>query len=295
MGNLTYDTVSGCFVQDDGLATGVPAIPPRFGLIDDSPERWTRFVAHIDQLKNTSDSNTKHKVIFFGRHGEGFHNVAIDKYQHQAWIHYWAKLDGDGEIVWGPDPELTAIGVGQAISAHEAWKAELPFGIPHPEKFYTSPLTRAMKTCEITFDGILPDDKRRAIVIENCREHNGAYTCDKRRTKSYIQQMFPLFDVEPDFSEEDTLWDENVREAKKHLTERARKVLDYIFENDEETFISITAHIGIIRSFWECLGRSPYELPTGGKNVVFERRFRPYPRFRCFACHHQGCSHSITN
>ncbi|KAF9459982.1 phosphoglycerate mutase-like protein [Collybia nuda] len=241
MRNITYDTVLGYFAQDDVLATGLPAL-----------------------YRYLQDGNTKYKVFFFGRHGEGFHNVGLAKYQRPAWPEYWARLNGDGEIVWGPDPELTAIGISQAVTVNDEWKAEFPFGIPLPEKLYTSPLTRAMKTCEVTFEGILPDDKRRAVVVENCRERHGLHTCDKRRTKSYIQQAFPLFDVEPGLTEHDTLWDEHSREEMTGPAERAKKVLDHIFENDNETFVSVTAHILIIHGFLQCVGRALYEIPTGG-------------------------------
>ena len=97
---------------------------------------------------------------------------------------YWSKLNGDGEIVWGreflqlsncidslikgnpsADPELTALGESQAVAAHEAWKSELEFGLPIPGRLYCSPLTRALHTYEITFDGILPDDKH-PVVLE---------------------------------------------------------------------------------------------------------------------------------
>jgi len=96
---------------------------------------------------------------------------------------YWAKLNGNGEIVWGreyprlsiridpqvnplsADPELTSLGESQAVVAHEAWKSELEFGLPIPGQLYCSPLTRALRTYEITFDGILPDDEH-LIVLE---------------------------------------------------------------------------------------------------------------------------------
>ena len=65
---------------------------------------------------------------------------------------HWSKLNGDGEIVWGPDPLLTHLGELQAEEAHEAWKKELPHGVPLPEKFFSSPLKRALDTWKITFD-----------------------------------------------------------------------------------------------------------------------------------------------
>jgi hypothetical protein len=89
--------------------------------------------------------------------------------------------------------------------------------------------------------------------------------------------------MEPGFSEEDLLWEGGVRESRTHVIERARNVLDMIFNNDEEicrlspqhleyllivkSVIPITAHGGIINAFLAVLGRLPYALPTGG-NVV---------------------------
>jgi phosphohistidine phosphatase SixA len=61
------------------------------------------------------------------------------------------------------DPELTSIGKDQAVVARNEWNAELPFGIALPQKLYCSPLTRAMQTCEITFQEI---NTRRVIVVE---------------------------------------------------------------------------------------------------------------------------------
>ena len=67
------------------------------------------------------------------------------------------------------DPELTQLGISQASHAHDAWKEELAFRIPLPDKMYCSPLTRAIKTNEITFRGIIPERERsvrKAVVVE---------------------------------------------------------------------------------------------------------------------------------
>ena len=60
------------------------------------------------------------------------------------------------------------------------------------------------------------------------------HTCDKRRSLSYLRETFPEFSVENGFSEEDELYDPNVREAEEHIVERGRAVLDYIFKHDRE-------------------------------------------------------------
>lgn len=64
------------------------------------------------------------------------------------------------------DPELTALGESQARSAHNAWESELASKIPLPEKLYCSPLTRALRTAKMTFDGILTDENRKTMIVE---------------------------------------------------------------------------------------------------------------------------------
>jgi len=112
------------------------------------------------------------------------------------------------------------------------------------------------------------------------------HTCDKRRTRSWIHERFPDFDFETGFSEEDLLWDPDVRETKADVVERARRALDYIFEDSAaycafgsclQTYfdglagVSVTAHGGIINGFLQAIGRQPFGLPTGGKLVLDSR------------------------
>lgn len=47
-------------------------LPPRFGLLDDSPERWTTFKAKIDALNRDAPAGTAYKVFWLGRHGQGY-------------------------------------------------------------------------------------------------------------------------------------------------------------------------------------------------------------------------------
>jgi len=237
---------------------------PRFGLIDEQDDRWTTFVAKIKQLNATAEPGVQFKVFFLGRHGEGFHNVAESKYGSQAWCKHWAKLDGDGEIVWGPDPQLTPLGEQQARHAHTAWEKERVFGIPLPEKLYTSPLTRAIRTNQVTFDNTLLPSGPKTIIVENMRERNGVHTCDRRRTRSEIHNTFPEYDFEDGFTERDELWKPDYRETYDDIDRRARYVLDMIFHQDAQHYISITAHGGFIGGFLRMCRHRPWSLPTGG-------------------------------
>ncbi|KAG2073636.1 phosphoglycerate mutase [Suillus decipiens] len=252
MSQRSYEVVEGFFVQErfrfaDAYSRSFPpkALPPRFGLIDRSDDRWKVFRKKINQLNESSTARTQYKVFFIGRHGEGFHNVAEAK--------YGTKENGDGELIWGPDPELTTLGKEQAKAAHHAWKQERKFNIPIPGKLYCSPLTRAIHTNKITFDSIIPESQR-TMIIEDLRETNGVHTCDKRRTRTYIEQTFPEFDIEEGFIEEDTLWDPEVRETHAEMDARMRRMLDMIFDKDQEQCDAVL----------RVMNHRQYILPTGG-------------------------------
>jgi len=185
--NFTY--VPGFFAQDDPKSDPnvIGALPDRFGLLDSSPEHWQKFEFKVKALDSDCEPKDSIKVFFLGRHGEGFHNVAEAKYGTPAWNDYWSKLDGDGTLVWGPDALLTPVGVQQAQAVHDKWLSEIPSGIPVPTVFYSSPLTRASRTLEITwtditlpnkshsYDGVL-HPSHKVVVTENCREAYGVHT-----------------------------------------------------------------------------------------------------------------------
>jgi len=261
----TFETIRGFFVQDVlTTSTDIGPTPDYFGLVSKS---WTEFVDAINELHAKRPDSVSYKVLFLGRHGEGSHNVAIDKYSPKEWEETWAVKKGDGELTWGPDPRLTSIGEEQARSAHAAWEREILRGLPVPQKFYCSPLTRAIRTLQLTFEGILPADLK-PIIVENCREHNGAHFCDKRRPKSEVQSEFPDFVFEEGFEEEDVTWTSE-RESRENMVKRAKLVLDRIFQDDrDDTYISITAHSGSIKSVLRVLGRGDYNIQTGGLVVV---------------------------
>lgn len=77
--------------------------------------------------------------------------------------------DFNAEISVLADPELTEIGINQALEAKRGWEAELPFKITLPEKLYSSPLTRALDTLRITFQNITigkVENKRVVKILE---------------------------------------------------------------------------------------------------------------------------------
>ncbi|KAG9005195.1 hypothetical protein FRB90_010506 [Tulasnella sp. 427] len=232
-----YETVPGYFFHDnphiDAAMLSPP--PPRFGLIDSSESYWTKFKTTVKKLNEEADPLVSYKVVFIGRHGEGYHNVAEAFYGTKAWDDYWALQNGNGAVTWGPDAKLTALGIKQAQMAHKRWVDELHSGggIPLPTKIYSSPLSRAAKTLEITFHNV---SHERPLIMENLREIIGVHTCDKRLTRSAIHKAFPEFDIEKGFAEEDLLWKPDVRETSHQRDIRVRRVFDKILHTDDTSY-----------------------------------------------------------
>ncbi|KIO23881.1 hypothetical protein M407DRAFT_77591, partial [Tulasnella calospora MUT 4182] len=266
-------TVPGYFIHDEPTLNvhELSPPPPRFGLIDSSPDYWTKFKATVKKLNDEAGPSCSYKVVFLGRHGEGYHNVAEAFYGTKAWDDYWSLQNGNGTITWGPDAELTELGMEQARMAHTRWVAELDAGggVPLPTKIYSSPLSRAGKTLEITFRDV---SNERPLIMENLREVIGVHTCDKRSTRSKIHRAFPQFDIEQGFTEEDLLWKPDVRETDKERDIRVRRVFDKILQTDD-TYIAIVAHGGVIQSSLQVIGHRPYPVMTGGTYMLASQKF----------------------
>ncbi|KAK2464593.1 hypothetical protein APHAL10511_003382 [Amanita phalloides] len=260
---LLYETVLGYFIQDNHDLSTLPAIPPRFGLLDESPERWANLIDRLKWLNKTAEPGTSYILFFLGRHGQGYHNVAHEKHP-EDWEGKWSKLDGDGKICWGPDAYLTSVGEGQARNARDAWRAERPFGIPVPDKMYCSPLTRALRTHEITFEDVIHAQK--TVVLENCRELYGVHPSEKRRTLTYISEICPFYEIEPEFTEQDELWKSDEREELGNVVDRARQVLGTVFgEVEKPQVVAITTHAVFIWAFMVAVNHTMKGgPPTGG-------------------------------
>lgn len=91
----------------------------------------------------------------------------------------------------------------------------------------------------------------------------GQHTCDRRSKASEIAAEFPKFRFEAGFSEEDLLYDPATRESNEERNRRLACLLDDIFGNDENVFLSLTAHSGAITSILEVIGHRRFPLATG--------------------------------
>ncbi|BEJ15090.1 hypothetical protein CspHIS471_0408570 [Cutaneotrichosporon sp. HIS471] len=219
---------------------------------------------HVADLNRHADASTTYKVIYIARHGEGYHNVAESHYGTPAWNCYWSLLNGDGNLTWGPDPILTPLGEGQAERANAGWKEQIKEGVPVPQVLYSSPFARAAATLHITWKDLLLKKGFVPVVMEQWRENIGLHTCDLRRSKAQIGEAFPHFAFEPSFTEHDPYWDATYIETEPQRAVRMRMALNELFARDARTFISITAHSGVINAFFNAIGHTPFQVQTGG-------------------------------
>ncbi|KAK2747961.1 hypothetical protein FQN57_001552 [Myotisia sp. PD_48] len=274
-----YSTVPGYFLQDE-TSTDYHTFDfskSNFGLINREydtdqafdPEheksQWQRLERKIQSLNEKAAPNTQFKLLFLGRHGQGYHNVAESIYGTPAWDTYWSKLDGDGTLYW-VDAQLTEEGKNQARLARDTWAAQMKDSIPLPETYYTSPLDRCLSTATITFGDLdlPPSQPFIPTVKELLRETIGLHTCDHRSSKGCIQSAYPSVKFEPGFNTEDPLWTADERESKPARDIRLRALLDDIFTHDKNTFISFSSHSGAINSVLNVVGHQRFKLKTGG-------------------------------
>ncbi|KAI9625376.1 hypothetical protein KEM48_010948 [Puccinia striiformis f. sp. tritici PST-130] len=281
--SLQLSSLSGWFIQDqlnsDPSQFHIYHPNSSFGLINNrSPDRWIKFKEQINHLLKNSPSDLRYKVFFIARHGQGFHNLAESKYGTTLWDCYWSEKNTDGELIWGPDARLSEQGKREARLASKAWKIQLDNDLPFPQLFILSPLSRAIETMRITgvwnhvsnnrtYHPRKIDQIPKIIVTENWRENIGLHTCDKRRSKSDIRVDYPFVEFEDRFTENDTLWTKDLQETDKQLDVRIKGALSRVFEDPTSsnlTYVSITAHSGVISSVLRVIGHRHWPTETGG-------------------------------
>ncbi|KAI4933637.1 uncharacterized protein J4E92_003305 [Alternaria infectoria] len=257
----------------------------KFGLIDRSypgedgseEKQWKRLEKYVASLEATKKDGESYKVLFLGRHGQGWHNVAETKYGTKAWDCYYAALDGFDGITWA-DANLTTVGQDQALAVNKLWAEQLPLGIPPPQTYYVSPLTRTIETANLSFKSLpLPSSHPyKPFIKELVREALGVHTCDRRSTASHIKATFtdPPLTFEPGFSNEDLLWEAGYREPRSARRYRLATFLDDVFATDDNVWLSFTSHSGAIGSMLEVLGHRTFALETGGVIPVFVKAER---------------------
>jgi len=52
---------------------------------DGKKTQWQRFENYVARLNESSPSGVQYKILYLGRHGQGYHNVAEATYGTHAW------------------------------------------------------------------------------------------------------------------------------------------------------------------------------------------------------------------
>lgn len=261
---IHYSTVTGFFLQDDTSTNSstFSFTATNFGLINRTyptdtnydprgkKTQWQRFANQVFRLNRDAPHDTQYKLLYMGRHGEGYHNTAESFYGTPAWNCYYSLLEGNETVNW-TDARITPKGFAQAQLANAFWASEIRNQkIPTPQDYYTSPLTRCLATANITFSGLDLPSRHPFVptVKELLREGISGHTCDRRSSRSYIQNAYPDYEIEPCFTETDQLWQAYHSETRVDQDIRSKTVLDDIFSNSRGTYISLTSHSGEIAS-----------------------------------------------
>ncbi|KAK4633966.1 putative phosphoglycerate mutase [Fulvia fulva] len=289
-GYINYTTITGSFLQDEPTtnASTFNYTLSNFGLIDRSYPategltanltQWQKFERQVDALNAAAPLNTVYKVLFMGRHGQGYHNAAESYYRTPAWNCYWAQLKGNATPHW-EDAQLTSDGILQAQIAHNFWKHEIEVQkIPYPQSYYTSPLSRCLATANLTFAGLdLPVYYSFVPTVEELlREGISIHTCDHRSNRTYIEATYPDFEIEQGLNEYDELWNGVTAEPDSAHEKRMLTLLDGVFTNDDHTWISLTSHSGTIGTILDVIGHQSFSLATGSViPVLVEAKFLP--------------------
>ncbi|KAK6339274.1 hypothetical protein TWF718_008695 [Orbilia javanica] len=245
-----------------------------FGLMlytDDEKPDWKAFVDKVNELNDNAEPDEVYKVLYLARHGQGPHNEAIELYTHAVWEAKIGMRKEYNGLILGPDPDLTEKGKNEALSIGNIWKTQLQHHSLFeagalPQKFYASPFTRALRTLELTWQDIVLDlpDAPRVKIRENLRETIGYHWCDQRGVMKEVKAKFPWIDLEEGMHDEDKIWTPHTREDEMggSMDNRLREVIDDIFLEDGETFISITAHSGCLRCVLRVVGHRLFGLET---------------------------------
>ncbi|KAK8107280.1 histidine phosphatase superfamily [Apiospora kogelbergensis] len=270
--------------QDPAYALSTHAdlglIPQSYGTAIGSGEDsqlspWQCFANHVERLNRNAKEGELYKVLYVGRHGQGFHNVMEAKVGTPAWESHWALLDGDGDAIWA-DSELTNQGKREATDNAKVWRRLIEQeNMPWPA-LYCSPLQRCLETARLSFEDLAASKGKiyQPMVKENLRERMGRHTCDRRSSRTWIREHYPSYLIEPGFTEKDELFEADRRETDEEHVLRTRIAMDELFEHEASYFVSITMHSMASRMLMRVIGQEEYRMSPGSTTAFFVKATR---------------------
>ena len=103
----------------------------------------------------------------------------------------------------------------------------------------------------------------RPVVKELLCERLTGHTCDRRSSKSWIQEHYPSYSIKRGFSEEDVLWTGSRWESTEEHVARKQQLLEDIFETDRNAFVALTSHSYAISAIQRAVGLTELRLREG--------------------------------
>ncbi|KAL3673984.1 hypothetical protein V7S43_001669 [Phytophthora oleae] len=238
---------TGFFVQGERSLPVPASNSPRMGLVEG--KQWQDLHS---ELETKRDGDTQMKLVVFLRHGEGIHNVAIEKYGGDAWNAYYCKLP---EYL---DAPLTTNGVNQAEEASKRLNAEIDNGL-RLEYVLISPLERALKTFTIAYQNQTSNIS--STPLELPREILGVETCNEHRSISEKIRQYPKLDFSGFESDADPWWTPDHRETDTEIETRASTFLTRIFNMSAQT-VGVVSHSVFGAALLRVIGHREYSLGT---------------------------------
>eukprot|EP00747_Dinoflagellata_sp_TGD_P113374 gnl/TRDRNA2_/TRDRNA2_171690_c3_seq6.p1 gnl/TRDRNA2_/TRDRNA2_171690_c3~~gnl/TRDRNA2_/TRDRNA2_171690_c3_seq6.p1 ORF type:complete len:317 (-),score=52.11 gnl/TRDRNA2_/TRDRNA2_171690_c3_seq6:19-909(-) len=179
------------------------------------------------------DSTASEKLVHFIRHGLAEHNYALEQrsLSGEEVLQLYATKYFDSRLT--PEGEEDACALAHTL-------ATLP-EVERPQIVAVSPLSRAISTARAA----LPDGPFPFACVEELRERNGRWPCERRRTLTELKQDFPAALVDfAGLSEEDLTWTV-ARESRSEAAARAERCLRWIIARPEPV-LAIVSHSGFM-------------------------------------------------
>lgn len=232
----------------------------------------------VDHLQSIRDivlprdtATHSYKLFVIGRHGQGYHNAAIERYGQEEWDQYWSRFDGDQYGDW-VDSRLTPLGKKQVADTGVRYLLPLTsrLGGARPDVFFSSPMRRCLETFAESWKPVFSRSEKtqqpskvnvNVKVIENLRETLGVHPCDRRVPHSETLSEYQNYNYEDidttitwvydeGYPEEDQMWQPDHRETDVEIDSRVNAGLVELFKQVQphQRFVSLTCHSGVIAS-----------------------------------------------
>lgn len=259
--------------------------------IDSTVEDPIELVSHKSwkELYDSLPADTaedSYKLIILARHGQGYHNAALQRYGLEDWENSWSLREGDQYGSW-VDSRLTPLGKKQVQSTGEQILLPIVESLCLlPQVFFSSPMRRCLETFVGSWTPVFENYKHLASgetipvnIIEDVRETLGEHTCDRRVSLTEVTEEYQdlntasghrvHWNFEQNYPEDDQMWLPDYRETDREMDQRIHKGLIKMFKQvrPDQKIISLTCHSGVIKCALRNFKHPPVMCLDTGKIV----------------------------